>query len=121
MDAHRQPEVPVLIRALSLLLIVSFLFPPCALAEEGFRRWSVFGGAGPALFRINQNSTVQARPIMGIEIAFPVGLTFGNHFAYVEAPFGPGRVYQTSVGFRFGWWVLERLQLVARYDYVSTR
>lgn len=108
-------------RSFTLLLLLSVLVSPVAWGEEGFRRWSVFAGAGPALFRINNTSTVQARPLLGIEIAFPVGLTLGNHFAYVEAPFGPGRVYQTSVGFRFGWWVLERLQLVARYDYVSTR
>ena len=100
--------------------LLSLASPP-ALAESAFRRWSVYAGGGPSLFRINRHSTTRVRPFTGIEFAFPFGLTLGNHLAYQEAPFGPGRLYQTSLGFRLGYWLTERLQLVARYDVVDTK
>lgn len=108
-----------------LLTLVCFLsslfFGELSFAEGRFRRWTLFGGGGAALFRLGEKTSVQARPHLGIEVAFPFGLTLGNDYHYVQGPFGPGQVKQSALSFRLGWHFLERkLQLVSRYDFVTT-
>ncbi len=107
---------------LTVIAFLSSLFcGELSLAEGKYRRWSLFAGGGGALHTIGGNSSLQARPHLGIEVAFPFGLTLGNSYHYVEAPFGPGKVKQSGLAFRLGWHFLERaLQVLGRYDFVTT-
>jgi hypothetical protein len=110
----RKLAAPFLLAALSL-------FSCTAHADERSRWWNVFVGESAAVVTLSGKTTVNPREDIGIEATFPFGLTLGNDFSYYSASFGPGTVHRSALGFRLGWNFFERrLQLVSRYDAVST-
>ena len=103
------------------LLASLFLLSSSAQASERNRWWNVFVGESAAVVTLAGTTTVHPREDVGIEATFPFGLTLGNDFSYYQANFGPGTIHRSTLGFRLGWNFLERrLQLVSRYDAVST-
>jgi hypothetical protein len=104
---------------LALALLCSFA--STAGADERNRWWNVFVDESAAVVTLAGNTSVHPREQLGIEANFPFGLTLGNDFTYYSAGFGAGTVQRSSLGFRLGWNFFERrLQLVSRYDAVST-
>lgn len=105
----------------ALLLVVLCFSASLARADERNRWWNVFAGESAAVVTLAGNTSVHPRETLGIEANFPFGLTLGNDFSYYETAFGEGTVHRSTVGFRLGWNFFERrLQLVSRYDSVST-